>query len=79
MCDTDGMKTKAAPSYKPHRYPAEVITDKLASYAVAKRELLGGVEHRLRAHAYKDERNRRFLMWSQVCGAQLASAPLCRT
>ena len=105
--------------------PRVIITDKLASYGAAKREILVGVEHRqhkglnnraenshqptrqrertmcrfnsaghaqrflsahgpirdhfcprrhhLRAHAYKEERSRRFLIWNQVTRAQLAA------
>ena len=105
--------------------PRVIITDKLASYGAAKREILMGVEHRqhkrlnnraenshqptrqrertmrrfkspahaqrflsahgpirdhfcprrhhLRAHAYKEERSRRFLIWNQVTRAQLAA------
>src|SRR5215210_4458950 len=29
--------------------------------------------HRLKAHAYKEERSRRFLIWNQVTGVQLAA------
>ena len=105
--------------------PRVIITDKLASYGAAKREILMSVEHRqhkrlnnraenshqptrqrertmrrfkspghaqrflsahgpirdhfcpgrdrLRAHAYKEERTQRFLLWNQVTGAQLAA------
>ncbi len=105
--------------------PRVVITDKLASYGAAKREVLPGVEHRqsrylnnraenshqsirkrdrvmqrfksaghaqrflsafgpirehfcprrhrLGAHAYKEERSRRFLIWNQVTGVQPAA------
>lgn len=105
--------------------PRVIITDKLASYGAAKREILGAVEHRqhkrlnnreenshqptrqrertmrrfksaghvqrflsahgpirdhfcprrhhLGAHAYKEERNRRFLVWHEVTGAQKAA------
>jgi putative transposase len=100
--------------------PRVIITDKLASYGAAKREILMGVEHRqhkrlnnraenshqptrqrertmrrfkspghahrflsahgpsrdhfcprrhrLKAHAYKEERNRRFQVWNDVTG-----------
>ena len=105
--------------------PRVLVTDKLASYGAAKREVLPSVEHRqhrrlnnraenshqptrqrertmrcfkspghaqrflsahglirehfcprrhrLRAHAYKEERSRRFLIWSQVTGVQAAA------
>ncbi len=108
-----------------HYVPRVIITDKLASYGAAKREILSGVEHRqhkrlnhraenshqstrqrertmrrfkspghaqrflsahgpirdhfcprrhrLAAHAYKEERSRRFLIWSQVAGVQSAA------
>ena len=105
--------------------PRVLITDKLASYGAALREVLPSVEHRqhrrlnnraenshqptrqrertmrcfkspghaqrflsahgpirdhfcprrhrLKAHAYKEERGRRFIIWNQVTGAQLAA------
>src|SRR4028118_1305386 len=103
--------------------PRVLITDKLASYGAAKREILSGVEHRqhkrlnnraenfhqstrqrertmrrftspghaqrflsahgpirghfcprrhrLKAHAYREERSQRFLVWNDVTGVQL--------
>jgi putative transposase len=105
--------------------PRVVITDKLASYGAAKREILTSVEHRqhkrlnnraenshqptrqrertmrrfkspghaqrflsahgpirdhfcprrhrLNAHAYKEERRQRFLLWNDVTGVQVAA------
>jgi putative transposase len=51
--------------------PRVVITDKLASYGAAMREVLPSVEHRrhrLTATAYRETRHERFATWQAVTG-----------
>ena len=45
-----------------------MITDELASYKAAKRELMPGVEHRQHKRLNKPVRTRAFQTWAEITG-----------